>query len=108
MGPFLDLELTKVSVGKSALTVCRKSIAQASGLLGCSGFEALPEGRINAALRLPVRWQRIDAKPFCGEAQGLIALDDQFEDVRGEEGQVDDLHDPPLGEVLVRCDLSKV
>jgi hypothetical protein len=35
----------------------------------------------------------------------LIALDDQLDDVRGKKGQVDNLHDPPLGEVLACCDL---
>ena len=54
---------------------------------------------------LPIRGQRIDAKPFRGQAIGLLTLDDQLDDVGGQERQVNQLHDPALGEVLACCDL---
>ena len=95
--PFWAWNWRKSQSANSGLTVCRKSILQASRISGSLGFGALSKGRNYAALCLPLRWQRIDAKPFCGEASGLIALDDQLDDVRGQECQVNHLHDPPLG-----------
>jgi hypothetical protein len=56
----------------------------------------------DAALGLPVGWQRILAEPLGGQTDWLITLHDRLDDVGRKECEVDHLEDAALREVL-RC-----
>ena len=89
----------------SGLTVCQKRLLWSSRFLKFSVAWGWLERSNDPALGLPVGWQRIDTEPFCGEARGLIALDDLLHNFGSKEGQIDNLHDPALGQVFGFGDL---